>query len=78
MGFRTAPCRLLFRVILPGASRDDDGACLLACPSRLPQVMQRVTQTIRNLPPHHPEATLAHEAYRLEELIPGAARYGLV
>lgn len=37
--------------------------------------MQRVTQTVRNLPPHHPEATLVHEAYRLEELIPAAARY---
>ena len=36
--------------------------------------MHRVTQTIRNLPPHHPEAKIPTEAYRLEEMIPAAAR----
>ena len=38
------------------------------------QVLHRVTQTIRNLPPHHPEAKIPTEAYRLEEMIPAAAR----
>jgi hypothetical protein len=31
--------------------------------------MRRV-QAYRNIPPHHPEATKAQDAYRLEELVP--------
>jgi hypothetical protein len=40
------------------------------------KILQKVA-AVRNLPPHHPEATTLLEAYRLDELIPAGALHYL-
>ncbi|KAK9809971.1 hypothetical protein WJX72_002794 [[Myrmecia] bisecta] len=48
-----------------------------ACATSVQEEVLALATAYRNIPPHHPEACTAQDAYRLEELIPASCWYSL-